>query len=104
MSEQLDWTEAYARRTDPETSHEAAASIEPSRLEGEVYEALRRFREGATTRELSKSMNLDWGSVTPRIAPLRRKGLVKDSGLRRLGNTGRKLIVWVVVNPSVGFQ
>lgn len=47
--------------------------------------------EGMTGKELALFTNLPLNSITPRFAPLRRKGLIKDSGERR-----DKQIVWVL--------
>ena len=47
--------------------------------------------EGMTGKELALFTDLPLNSLTPRFAPLRRKGLIKDSGLRR-----DKQIVWVL--------
>jgi hypothetical protein len=47
--------------------------------------------EGMTGKELAMFTDLPLNSLTPRFAPLRRKGLIKDSGWRR-----DKQIVWVL--------
>lgn len=90
--------QAYARRTDPKTSHDAAVSMEPhlSHLESRVLGVLRAAGErGATTRELEHLTGLDFATVTPRIKPLCAKGYVKATKKRRAGPSGRSQIVWV---------
>lgn len=83
------------RYDDPDTSVEAAESVDATRLEAKVLDAIQGQRErGATTREVSEITGMDWGSVTPRCAPLTRKGHIYDSGERRPGPSGRKGIVW----------
>jgi len=100
MIEQLELSRAYARRTDPETSHDAAKSVggkTATELEAAVVAALRAFPVGLTTHELAAELELDYGSVTPRMRPLVRKGLVVDSGERRESQNRfnhRKCIVW----------
>jgi hypothetical protein len=85
------------RRNSPDTSIEAAKSINVVGLELLVLEAIRKSKkEGMTADELMQAMpNLSYGSVTARPAALKSKGLIVDSGLRRTGRFGRKQIVLV---------
>jgi len=88
---------AYARNKDPVTSHEAAESVrgrEANAMEGRVLSELKLWPDGLTSHELVEITGIRWQSITPRIRPLVRKGLVEDSGLRRPGPTGRNVIVW----------
>lgn len=97
---QIDWvdkTEAHARHTDPDTSHAAAASMRATETEAAVLAALKKCPNGATASELVALMHGAWNSVTPRLAPLTRKGLIKDSGERRKGPTNRRQIVWKAI-------
>jgi hypothetical protein len=91
-----------ARRTDPQTSHAAAASILPKipELEKKVLDAVRRAVNGLTSTECAEVLGMDKWSISPRFAPLRRKGLIYDSGQRRLGrHTSRLQIVWKATKP-----
>lgn len=101
-----DLFKAFARRTDPETSHAAARSVESeaTRLEGIVYEAVRRRGDyGLTWDEAEPATGLPAPSISPRWKPLRNKGLIKaktdESGnaVKRPGKSGRGQIVWVAV-------
>lgn len=102
MTDQLDLIpqdgEAHARRSDPATSKDAADALEgevATRMELKVLAALRNSPNGATTHELVGLTGLPYESVTPRIKPLRKKGLVEDSGAKRPGPGGkRQCIVW----------
>jgi hypothetical protein len=88
---------AYARATDPDTSHLSAAFVRKelaNRLEQIVLTALREHPNGLTNHGLVRVTGIDWNTITPRIAPLVRKGLVFDSGKRREGPTARSCIVW----------
>jgi hypothetical protein len=93
--------EAFARTTDPATSHEAADSLKEagaSELEKKVYEAIHSTGiNGATGHEIVALTGLPWSSATPRLAPLRRKGLIRPTFPRRPGPSGRACIVWVAV-------
>jgi hypothetical protein len=84
----------YARSGDPDTSHDAAASINTAYVEGLVMSALEFFPEGATSIQLAKALGLTPWSISPRMKPLRQKGLVVDSGERRTGTSRRRSIVW----------
>lgn len=88
-------TTAYARRSDPETSEAAAESIRPTELEAEVLASLKSFGEkGATTHELQARMGLERVTVSPRMAPLVRKGYAIQTDKRRPGPSGRSCIVF----------
>jgi len=98
VGDQFSWhnkTDAYARRSDPETSHEAAESIRPTELEADVLSVLKGTGDnGATSHELAAIMHLDLVTVSPRLRPLARKGLIIETAERREGPSGRKSIVW----------
>lgn len=93
---------ARARRVDPDTSKEAAASLGPkvlNRLCGVVLDYLRgRGDAGGTTVEISVATGVERDSLTPRMPDLVKAGLVVDSGERRVsaGRT-RACIVWKAV-------
>jgi hypothetical protein len=89
---------AYARRTDPKTSHDAASSIESElpRLESIVLNALKDAPDGMTADELMRYTGIPRWTCAPRLAPLCRKELVMDSGELRKGDSNRNQIVWKV--------
>lgn len=76
------------RWTDPDTSKESAKQVKAS-LEDVVFEGIRHFPNGAIADEIVDFLGMRWDSVTPRFAPLIRKGKVIDTGERRKGNSGR---------------
>ena len=87
---------AYARGSDPVTSHEAAEKIKdglPS-LEAQVLRSIKASAEGKNICEVETDTGIPIQTCSPRLAPLRRKGLIADSGERRPGGTGRNQIVW----------
>ena len=73
---------ALARRTDPETSHEAAASVDTNALESLVLDELRGAVEGLTSHQVADRTGESLVSVSPRMAPLERKGLIERAGKR----------------------
>lgn len=75
-----------ARTTDPETSHEAA-KIEVNNLEAIVLEEFRKARKGLTAEELSRKIpGVPLNSLTPRLAPLVRRGLLLPTGRRQVSS------------------
>ena len=87
-----------ARRADPPTAKAAAKSVNSTELETIVLDML---RVPATTHEIADSTGIALVSISPRMAPLVKKGLVQDSGLRREGPSGRKSIVWSLTVAGV---
>jgi predicted ArsR family transcriptional regulator len=89
------------RRTDPCTSIEAAASLNVPHLEAVIFSWLcGRASSGGTSEEIAEALQLPRVTVSPRMKPLERKGLVHASSQRRLGQSGRNQIVWLAVCPA----
>ncbi len=86
---------AHARGNDPETSHEAAASIAVSPLRKVILSALRKSG-GATTLELVALTGVPHVTISPQLRPMARRKMVIDTGEKRVGETGRRSIVWKV--------
>jgi len=78
------------RRQDPDTSHEAAKKVKTADLERLVYEVIRMFPNGCTSDQVMKCLpNHGVQTISPRYAPLMRKGLIEDTGERRVASSGR---------------
>jgi hypothetical protein len=80
-----------------DTSIMAAESIDQTRLEALVLEAIKASGSKGITQDelLGKFPHFSYSSITARPAALKRKGLVKDSGARRLGRSGRSQMVLI---------
>lgn len=102
---------AHARRTDPDTSHAAAASVSDIRQsQYAVLKVLRkRSAQGFTDEELVAAYEVFAGGnraypyqstsgIRTRRSELVRLGLVEDSGVKRVMTTGRMARVWRVKN------
>ncbi len=72
----------FARTTDPATSHAAMTVAAAATLSATVLNTLRKHGP-CTTHELAALTGLAVVTVSPRIAPLRRRNLVVDTGDRR---------------------
>lgn len=89
----------YARRTDPDTAHEAAAAVNVTDSEERVLTSL-RVRGPSTSYEVAAHYGRPVEQVSPAFRPLVRKGLIRDSGERKLADTGRRRIVWELVGGA----
>lgn len=77
---------ARARAADPDTSHCAAASINTSQREQMISDALEKyFPLGANSIELAAKLGWKRDSVSPRIKPMRDKGLLFNTRDKRNG-------------------
>lgn len=89
--------EAWARGSDPDTSHDAADDARGERaikMERQVYACLVARPNGLTNWEIVELSGLSYHSATPRVKPLRNKNLVYDSGEKRLSPYGKMCKVW----------
>ncbi len=97
-----DEPERGAHRTeDPDTSVDAANSVDATHLEAELLAAFRQriAHIGFTSEEAASWLGMELGSVTPRFRPLEAKGYIYRTSERRPGKSGRNRIVWKLV-PS----
>lgn len=81
-----------------ETSIAAAEALAPKlgRLQRMAVAAIRDAgADGLTADELAARLDMDRWSIQPRTSELKRKGLIRDSGLRRPNCTGKLAIVWI---------
>jgi hypothetical protein len=91
--------ENMARCSDPDTSKAAAASLNPAKMESEVLEVIKSFGiEGCISDQIEGLLShIKISSLSPRYAGLAKKGLIRDSGLRRVAKSRRQQIVWVAI-------
>lgn len=85
--------EYRARANDPATSKgtKRVNKYEQAVLETLAMDAKLSAPTGFTGKDIAAFTELPLNCITPRFAPLRRKGLIKDSGSKR-----DKQIVWVL--------
>lgn len=88
-------TEMLHRHHASDTSIEAAESIDTTRLEQMILEDIELAGVWGMTQDdlLHMHPRLAYSSITSRPAALKRKGLIYDSGERRLGKSGRRQAV-----------
>lgn len=65
-------------------------------VEREILQALLN-NDGLTTHEISDVTGIPYWTVTPRLRPMKRKGVAVESGELREGYSGRRCIVWKAV-------
>lgn len=84
---------ARARATDPETSHAAAASLDATPVEAAMLRSL--LGGPASIEEIARRTGIDQITVSPRVKPLRTKGLVRADG--KIKNpSGRQAFQWAL--------
>jgi DNA-binding IclR family transcriptional regulator len=70
--------------------------VKASHFEAFWINLLAEHPEGVTAFEVAAAFHQRLNSISPRSASLKRKGLIRDSGERRLDpHTNRRSIVWV---------
>lgn len=89
---QTDLFKAFARRTDPDTSHQAAVSVDVQRAEKQVLCCLRSLGGKAINNEIAEFLGVRVNASSPRMKPLEKKGLVRRTDERR-----NRQIVWQIV-------
>ena len=86
-----------ARHTDPETSHEAAESLDVSKLEQLVVDYLLEHGDNIVEK-VCAGLGRRWQSISPRFRPLCNKGRIYEAGFA-IASSGRRVIVWSA-NPE----
>jgi hypothetical protein len=86
----FNFNHAKARRSDPETSKQAALSLDPTETETLVLEVIRLFPDGCIFDDILRELpTIREGSISPRLKPLRKKGYIEETGEVRKGRSGR---------------
>lgn len=100
MNDVVGRTRAKARRTDPQTSHEAAASVGDLTAAQEAVYALiaerPRSDEQVYALLVSRQYPISPSGARTRRSELVDMGRVEDSGKHYLTGSGRKTIIWRV--------
>lgn len=80
-----------------DTSVDAAYSVDTSKLEQMVYDAIKTFPNGCISDDLLSRFPVHpYSSITARFASLIEKGLIRRTDERRKGRSGRGQSVMVV--------
>ena len=78
------------RTSDPDTSHAAALAVDTAHMEQIVYEVICKYPDGCIADDVERQLSdFRSHSITPRFAPLIRKGYIFDTGERRMASSGR---------------
>jgi len=79
------------RTNDPDTSHDAAHAVDSTKLEGMVYEAIKKFGDNGCISDQILAMHptYPYSSITARFRSLLDKGFIVDTGERRPGRSGK---------------
>ena len=94
-----DRPQGLARRTDPQTSHDAARSVDPSGQWAVTLGAIARLGE-ANRYELSLVCALDEQQLSRRLSELAEMRRIELTGATRAGASGRQQRVWRLAAPA----
>jgi hypothetical protein len=87
-----------ARKENPDTSKDAAERVDSTKLEQLVYEVIAKYPNGCIADDVMTHFpNHGIQTISPRYAPLIRKGFIEDTGERRKSSTGRSQRVMRVI-------
>jgi len=98
----FEWANRHTRKTDPDTSRDAALSARDLAKShcGILYRTLLRLAVPLTSGELATAAGLDHAQAWRRMSDLKRKGLIHDSGMKGTNPNGRSAIKWEAVWPA----
>ena len=96
--EQLTMDDPMVGAEDPQTSRDAAVSVDTAGREQEVRDALRWLVCGSDTHDIqqvlaARGMHRDRNCISRRLTSLERKGVVRRVGVK-VGPHGRALTMW----------
>ena len=87
---------ARARKTDPITSHEAAATVNTSPLEQQIIDWLDSHGP-QTQKEISLGTGIPEISCSPVLRPMARDGVIYNPTEKRINpGTGKRALAWAV--------
>jgi len=92
------YPKTMVRTTDPDTSMDAAEKVDSTKLEQQVYEVIAKYPDGCISEQVMTHFpNHGVQTISPRFAPLIRKGFIEDTGERRKASTGHSQRVMKVI-------
>ena len=88
----LDFDPPRARRSDPKTSHDAAAMVKAGTIRALILGVLKQ--RDLATFQIAEALGLDRDSVSPHMKPLEELGQVVRTGQTVASKKGRQCEVW----------
>ena len=95
--------QAFARRSDPDTSHDAAAQVNPNLREWQVMDCVAEAVEGWTIKETCIASDLPECSISPRFRPLIEKGMIVRGEKRQNPEGGRMAYVHRITPKGLAY-
>lgn len=89
------------RHTDPDTSKDAALSVDAAKLMDRIYAAMKLFGDaGCIADDVERALpDVVSHSITPRFRQMLDRGMIEYTGEKRTGKCGRKQMVRRVLPP-----
>lgn len=98
--------ELLYRKADPDTSKDAAYTVDSADIEMQVFNTILEFgKTGCIHDEVADILvreGVHYDSISPRYSALLNKGFIRDSGIRRIGHSGcmqRVMVAHYYVKP-----
>ena len=92
--------DAFARNTDPDTSHAAAESVDALGLCEIIYKVMARYPDGCIADDVEAALpHILSHSLTPRYRQMVDAGMIEITGEKRKGNSGHYQQVRRVLPP-----
>jgi len=94
----MPYTEGGTGYRETDTSAIAAQAVEPKAgtVRAQVLAQFHRNVFPMTADEIAGQLGIEFITVRPRVTELGNRGLLKDSGVRRIGRFGRPQIAWEI--------
>ena len=90
-------TTGLARQTDPDTSHDAAQSVDATKLMDKIYWMMVAYGEnGCIADDVVRDMPevaSGWNTITPRFRQMVDRGMIECTGEKRKGDSSRMQLV-----------
>jgi hypothetical protein len=87
------WDHAKARKTDPQTSHEAAGRFDPTLHRAMIYSGI-LANPGLTCAELAQRIGLGYFQISKRMKEIQRLGLAVPGETRICTVNGSRMRTW----------
>ena len=92
--------DAFARNTDPDTSHAAAEAVDALGLCEIIYKVMARYPDGCISDDVENALpHIISHSLTPRYRQMVDAGMIEITGEKRKGNSGHYQQVRRVLPP-----
>lgn len=94
----LDFEPVRARKSDPNTSHKAAATVKAGTVRALILHCL--STHNLTTEQIAAILDKPRDSISPHMKPLEKMGHVRRTGQVSVSNSGKECEIWEKVSTT----